>query len=150
YDEPSKGTKRYLPEGPRAEQPLLTLLNLDRLNAHNDPQPDGIFDYLEGYTVLSSQGRIIFPLLEPFGHDLDSIAFTGAPQALKDKYVFNQLYDTIKAVAQTFANVDRYVLQGQAKGQATSQLSLGAFNVPPGSVVVTAGGQTLRENIDYT
>lgn len=150
YDEPSKGTKRYLPEGPRAEQPLLTLLNLDRLNTHNDPQPDGIFDYLEGYTVLSNQGKIIFPLLEPFGHDLDSIAFNGAPQALKDKYVFNQLYDTIKAVAQTFANVDRYVLQGQAKGQSTSTLSLGAFNVPPGSVVVTAGGQTLRENVDYS
>ncbi|WP_431211373.1 hypothetical protein ACQ86N_36710 [Puia sp. P3] len=77
YDEPSKGTKRYLPEGPKAAIPLLTVLNLDRLNAHNDPQPDGIFDYLEGYTVLSNQGRIIFPLLEPFGHDLDSIAFSG-------------------------------------------------------------------------
>lgn len=149
YDEPSKGTKRYLPEGPKASIPLLTVLNLDRLNAHSDPQPDGIFDYLEGYTVLSNQGRIIFPLLEPFGHDLDSIAFQGAPQALKDKYVYYQLYDTIKAVAQTYANVDRYVLNGTAKGQSTSNLSLNAYNVPPGSVVVTAGGQTLKENVDY-
>jgi len=149
YDEPSKGTKRYIPEGPKANIPLLTILSLDRLNAHNDPQPDGVFDYLEGYTVLSNQGRIIFPLLEPFGHDLDSIAFNGAPQTLKDKYIFNQLYDTIKAVAQTFANVDRYVLQGTAKGQASSNLQLGAYNVPPGSVVVTAGGQTLKENVDY-
>lgn len=149
YDEPSKGTKRYIPEGPKANIPLLTILNLDRLNAHNDPQPDGVFDYLEGYTVLSNQGRIIFPLLEPFGHDLDSVAFNGAPQTLKDKYIFNELYDTIKAVAQTFANVDRYVLQGVAKGQASSNLQLGAYNVPPGSVVVTAGGQTLKENVDY-
>ena len=149
YDEPSKGTKRYLPEGPKAVIPLLTVLNLDRLNAHNDPQPDGIFDYLEGYTVLSNQGRIIFPLLEPFGHDLDSIAFSGSPQTLKDKYVFYQLYDTIKAVAQTYANVDRYVLSGTAKGQSTTNLSLNAYNVPPGSVVVTAGGQTLKENVDY-
>jgi hypothetical protein len=65
------------------------------------------------------------------------VAFAGAPQALKDKYVYYQLYDTIKAVAQTFANVDRYVLSGVAKGQSTSNLQLGAYNVPPGSVVVT-------------
>ena len=149
YDEPSKGTKRYLPEGPKANIPLLTVLNLDRLNARNDPQPDGIFDYMEGLTVLSPQGRVIFPVLEPFGNDLEALAFSGAPQALKDKYVYHQLYDTIKAVAQTFANVDRYLLSGSAKGQSTSNLSLGAFNVPPGSVIVTAGGQTLRENVDY-
>ena len=149
YDEPSKGQKRYLPEGPKATIPLLTVLNLDRLNARNDPQPDGIFDYLEGFTVLSQQGRIIFPVLEPFGKDLDSLAFAGASPALKQKYVFYQLYDTIKAVAQTFANVDRYILQGVAKGQATSNLQLGAYNVPPGSVIVTAGGQTLKENVDY-
>ncbi len=149
YDEPSKGQKRYLPEGPKADIPLLTLLNLDRLNARNDPQPDGIFDYIEGFTVLSSSGRIIFPVLQPFGKDLDTLAFAGASTALKQKYVFYQLYDTIKAVAQTFANVDRYLLQGQAKGQSTSSLSLGAFNVPPGSVIVTAGGQTLKENTDY-
>jgi len=149
YDEPSKGTKRYLPEGPKADIPLLTLLNLDRLNARNDPQPDGIFDYIEGFTVLSAQGKIIFPVLEPFGSDLQALAFPGASQALIDKYVFHQLYDTIKAVAQTFANVDRYVLSGSAKGQSTSSLSLGAFNVPQGSVLVTAGGQTLKENVDY-
>ncbi len=149
YDEPSKGQKRYLPEGPKADIPLLSVLDLDRLNAHNDPQPDGIFDYIEGFTVLSSSGRIIFPVLEPFGKDLDTLAFAGASTALKQKYVFYQLYDTIKAVAQTFANVDRYLMTGQAKGQSTSNLSLGAFNVPPGSVVVTAGGQTLKENVDY-
>src|SRR5258708_14527285 len=149
YDEPSKGTKRYLPEGPKANIPLLTVLNLDRLNAHNDPQPDGIFDYLEGYTVLSKMGRIIFPVLEPFGKDLDTLAFAGAPQTLKDKYIFYRLYDTIKAVAQTYANLDRHVLSGTAKGQSTSNLSLGAYNVPQESVVVTAGGQALKENVDY-
>ena len=50
----------------------------------------------------------------------------------------------------TFANVDRYYLSGVARGQASSDISLGAFNVPQGSVKVTAGGQTLRENVDYT
>ncbi len=148
FEDPSKGTKRYLPEGDKAGVPLLSVLNLDRLNAHNDPQPDGIFDYLEGFTIISAQARIIFPVLEPFGKDLAALAFKNSP-ALAPKYVFHQLYDTIKAVAQTFANVDRYDIGGVAKGQSTSDISLGAFNVPQGSVVVTAGGQTLRENLDY-
>ncbi len=148
YDEPSKGDKRYLPEGDKVGVPLLSVLNLDRLNSHNDPQPDGIFDYIEGFTVVSQQARIIFPVLEPFGKDLDSLAFKNS-QALAPKYVFYQLYDTIKAVASTFANVDRYLLSGTAKGQASSDVSLGALNVPPGSVTVTAGGQTLKENVDY-
>ena len=148
YDQPSKGDKRYLPEGDKAGVPLLTVLNLDRLNSHNDPQPDGVFDYIEGYTIVSSQGKIIFPLLQPFGHDLDSVAFTNS-QSLAPNYVFYQLYDTIKSVAQTYANVDRYIISGTAKGQTGSDLSLGAINVPRGSVVVTAGGQTLKENVDY-
>ena len=148
YEDPSKGTKRYLPAGDKPGVPLLTLLNLDRLNAHNDPQPDGVFDYLEGFTIVSAQARIIFPLLEPFGRDLDSIAFKNSG-SIKNNFVFYQLYDTIKEVAKTFANVDRYYLGGVAKGQASSDIQLGAFNVPQGSVVVTAGGQALRENVDY-
>ena len=149
YEDPSKGTKRYLPEGDKPGVPLLAILNLDRLNAHNDPQPDGIFDYLEGFTIVSQQARIIFPLLEPFGRDLDSLAFKNS-QSVKQNYVFTQLYDTIKEVARTFANVDRYYISGVAKGQTGGDIQLGAFNVPQGSVVVTAGGQTLKENVDYT
>jgi cell surface protein SprA len=148
YDQPSKGDKRYLPEGDDAGVPLLSILNLDRLNSHNDPQPDGVFDYLEGFTIVSSQGKVIFPLLQPFGHDLDSIAFKNSQQ-LAPNYVFYQLYDTIKSVAQTYANVDRYIISGTAKGQTSSDISLGAINVPRGSVVVTAGGQKLTENVDY-
>jgi cell surface protein SprA len=53
--------------------PILNLVNLDRLNNQNDPQPDGVFDYVEGFTVISSQSRIIFPVLEPFGHDMDYV-----------------------------------------------------------------------------
>jgi cell surface protein SprA len=150
YEEPSLGQKRFLPEGDRPGVPLITLLNMDRLNKRNDPAPDGVFDYLEGYTIISQQARIIFPLLEPFGRDLDSIAFASSPPDIRDKYVYFPLYDTIKEIAKTYANLDRYVISGYAKGQSTSEISLGAFNVPPGSVTVTAGGQTLVENVDYT
>lgn len=152
YQDPSGGTKPYLPESaPNVSgKTLLNILNLDRLNNRNDPLPDGVYDYVEGFTVLSQQGKIIFPVLEPFGRDLDSLAFQGQPQALKDKYVFYALYDSIKAIAQTHANLDRFVAQGSAKGSSTNEISLNAINVPPGSVTVTAGGQLLKENVDYT
>jgi cell surface protein SprA len=150
YDQPSKGTKNYLPAGPKTGIPLISLLGLDRLDANNDPGPDGQFDYIEGETVISSLGTIIFPVLQPFGHYIDSVAFNNSTvDSIQQDYIFSQLYDTIKAVAQTYANVDRYVISGSAKGQMSNTLSLGAFNVPQGSVVVTAGGQTLKENQDY-
>ncbi len=150
YEEPSLGQKRFLPEEtPQSSLPLISLLNLDRLNSRNDPIPDGVFDYIEGFTVRSDQARIIFPLLEPFGRDLDSVAFNGASQDMKDKYVYYPLYDTIKEIAKTYANLDRYIISGTAKGQSTSDIQLGAFNVPPGSVTISAGGQVLVENIDY-
>lgn len=150
YEQPSLGQKRYLPEGDKTGTPIITLLNLDRLNSRNDPLPDGVFDYLEGYTVISQQARIIFPYLEPFGRDLETAAFAGSPQDIKEKYVYYPLYDTIKEIAKTFANLDRYIISGYAKGQSTSEISLGAFNVPPGSVTILAGGQVLVENVDYT
>ena len=152
YEEPSGGLKRYLPESAPAVdgKSLLRILNLDRLNNRNDPQPDGVFDYIEGFTILPQMGRVIFPVLEPFGRDLDTLAFSGQSAAIKKKYIYYQLYDSIKAIAQTYANLNRFVMQGQVKGSAGgSDISLNAFNVPPGSVIVTAGGQILREGADY-
>jgi cell surface protein SprA len=152
YEEPSGGLKRYLPESSTATEgkPLLRILNLDRLNNRNDPQPDGVFDYVEGFTILPQQGKIIFPVLEPFGTDLESLAFSGVASAIKDKYIYRQLYDSIKAIAQTYANFNRFVMQGQAKGTGGSDIYLGAFNIPQGSVKVSAGGQILLEGKDYT
>jgi cell surface protein SprA len=45
-------------------------MNLDNLNSQLDPYPDGAFDFMEGITINSSTGRIIFPVLEPFGSHL--------------------------------------------------------------------------------
>jgi cell surface protein SprA len=152
YEEPSAGLKRYLPVTNKANQgiSLIKILQLDRLNNRNDPQPDGVFDYVEGYTVLSNMGRIVFPLLEPFGKDLQDIAFAGVDTNISKKYIYNQLYRNIKAEAQTYANLNRFVMEGQVKGSAGgSEISLNAFNVPPGSVSVRAGGQILREGVDY-
>jgi cell surface protein SprA len=151
YQEPSGGLKRYLPETDPdySGKPLLSILNLDRLNNRNDPLPDGQFDFVDSFTVLSQQGKIIFPVLEPFGDYLDSTALKGQTPAIKTKYLYPQLYDSIKAIAQTYANLDRFYIQGTIKGSSTTDIYLGGFNIPPGSVSVTAGGQILQENVDY-
>jgi cell surface protein SprA len=153
YEEPSLGEKRYLPpdsvSAPYRGQPLISLLNLDRLNNQNDPQPDGVFDFVEGFTVISSQSRIIFPVLEPFGRDLEYVFKDPDSTQKREKFLFYPLYDTIKAIAQTYANLNRFKFVGKSKsGLGNSEYQLG-FNIPRGSVTVSAGGQQLRENIDY-
>ncbi|MDQ2863304.1 MAG: cell surface protein SprA, partial [Bacteroidota bacterium] len=149
YQQPGLGAKRYLPFGDiNLGTPILTLVNLDRLNNQGDPQPDGVFDFVPGYTVLPQYSRIIFPLLQPFGRDIAAKVFTDTTVA-KDS-LYYPLYDSIKVVAQQqFPNLDRFVIQGSAKTSATSDISIG-YNIPPGSVTVSAGGQVLHENIDYT
>ena len=148
YLQPGLGAKRYLPFGDLNNgTPILTLVNLDRLNNQNDPQPDGVFDFVEGYTVLSQYSRVIFPLLQPFGRDLSPKVFSNA--ALGADSLYYPLYDSIKAIAQEqFPNLNRFILKGSAKTSSTSDISIG-YNIPPGSVKVTAGGQQLSENIDY-
>ena len=149
YEQPGLGAKRYLPFGDlNLGTPILTLVNLDRLNNQNDPQPDGVFDFVEGYTVLPQYSRVIFPLLQPFGRDLAPKVFTDTTIA-KDS-LYYPLYDSIKVIAQQqFPNLDRFVLKGSAKTSSSSDISIG-YNIPPGSVTVSAGGQRLNENIDYT
>lgn len=149
YDQPGFGAKRYVPFGDlNLGTPLLTLLNLDRLNNQNDPQPDGMYDFVEGYTVLSQYSRIIFPLLEPFGRDLSPKVFSDPARGADSLYY--PLYDSIKATAvNQFPNLDRFVIQGSARTSSASDISIG-FNIPVGSVTVSAGGRLLQENIDYT
>lgn len=148
YQDPGGGEKRYLPEGPKAGIPLITLLNLDRLNNQNDPQPDGRFDYVEGITINSQQGKIIFPVLEPFGEDMKEV-FGGNVQ-LEKKYLYRLLYDSTKNIAIQFPQYNRFLIKGSYKASNSSEIFLGGFNIPPGSVSVTAGGQKLTENQDYT
>ena len=100
YESPGNGLKRYLPnsDGPVRGLSLIKILGLDRLNNRNDPQPDGQFDYVEGYTVLSKMGRIVIPYLEPFGEDLEKLAFSSAEMnAVKEKYLYKEFHDANNA-----------------------------------------------------
>lgn len=149
YQEPGQGWKRYVPFGNQNQgTPLLTLVNLDRLNNQNDPQPDGVFDFVEGYTVLSQYSRIVFPVLEPFGRDLAVGLYSDTSNPNIKDTLYYALYDTIKAVAQQYPNLNRFVLKGSAKTSGSADISIG-YNIPRGSVTVTAGGQTLIEGTDY-
>jgi cell surface protein SprA len=147
YQDPGGGEKRYLPTSASAGVPLLTLLNLDRLNFQNDPQPDGVFDYIEGVTITPQQGRIMFPVLEPFGSDLRP-AMAGNAQDER-KYLYQILYDSTKTIARQFQQQNRFIMRGSYRSASSSEVFLGGFNIPPGSVSVTAGGQKLVENQDY-
>ena len=148
YQEPGLGAKRYVPFGDRNQgTPIISLINLDRLNSQLDPQPDGVFDYVENFTVVSPYSRIIFPVLEPFGRDLASQIYTTVPPTAKDT-LFYVLYDSIKAVAQQYPNLNRFMLKGISKSSGSSDISIG-YNVPKGSVSVTAGGRLLQEGVDY-
>ena len=148
YSSDSTGSRlTYLPESALKGTPLLRLMNLDRLDDNQALHPNGRFDFIQGYTVLASQGRIIFPVVEPFGSHLRQAI---GNDALAEKYVFQELYDSTRVVAKRIADKDKFMLVGQYSGSDRNVIQLGAGNIPRGSVVVTAGGVTLTENTDYT
>lgn len=150
YEDPGKGDKRFLPTSSRAGEPLLRLFNLDNLNVQGDPQPDGVFDFVPGVTINPRNGRIMFPVLEPFGESLaNELQRDGPDPEAVEEYVFEELYDLTIFQAQEIAEDNRFVIRGQYKSSVSNEISLGAFNIPPGSVTVSAGGQILREGQDY-
>lgn len=139
YQSDTTGTYvNYLPEGGAiANQILLRVLNLDNLDSNNERHPDGIFDFIDGYTVLSENGKIIFPCVEPFGSYLRKKINN---DAIADKYVFQELYDSTLTVARQIAEKNKFRLQGEYKASSGAEIQLGASNVARGSVKVTAGG----------
>ncbi len=155
YLDDSKGSFiNYFPEGPEPEEGgingelLISVMGLDRLDSNQEPYPDGTFDYVSGYTILPDQGRIVFPVIEPFGTNLEEKL--NGNQLLIDKYVFHALYDSTLTEASQSAERNKFKLRGTYKSSSSSEISLNAFNIPEGSVVVTAGGIKLTENQDYS
>jgi len=139
----------YIPEDKVKNNTIIKLIGADRLDNNNRANPNGYFDYVEGYTVKS--GRVFFPMAEPFGNGLyNKLVAAGVPATTAAKYAYTELYDSTKTVAKQIAEKDKYMLVGQFKGTSANVISLGAYNIPQGSVVVTAGGVTLTEGSDYT
>ncbi len=139
----------YIPEEQVKKTPLIKLLGADRLDNNNRAHSNGYFDFVEGYTV--SNGRVYLPKVEPFGTALYNVLRqNGVSEAVADKYRYQALYDSTRTIAKQIAEKNRFQMVGQYKGTSANTISLGAYNVPQGSVVVTAGGVTLVEGSDYS
>ncbi|NOW98173.1 cell surface protein SprA [Mucilaginibacter sp. SG564] len=150
-DDKSGIEKTVMEEGQNTKGKLwLQITDLDNLNQQNNTQPDGYFDFLEGITIDSQNGRIMFPVLEPFGSDLNKKFLPGESDLAK-RYVYQPLYDSTKTIAQQyFPNLNRYVIKGTYTSTGGSEYQLNAVNIPQGSVNVTAGSLKLQEGNDYT
>ena len=129
----------------------LQALGLDRLNAQNDRQPDGVFDFLEGVTIDSEQGRVKFPYVEPFVNDLAKQFNQITERHLIEKYTFQALYDSTKVIAQQlYPGQNRYLIKGTYESETGAEFQLDAINVPRGSVQVFSGSIPLQEGTDFT
>ena len=139
----------YIPDQRVKSTALLKLLGCDRLDNNNKTNPNGYYDFVEGYTV--SNGRVFLPSAEPFGNYLrQQLIKRGLSPEEAEKYVFSQLYDSTKTVAKQNAEKDKFIMTGMYKGHSANVISLGAYNVPHGSVKVMAGGVELTEGSDYS
>ena len=158
----------------------IDITGLDRLNQQEEKKPDGFFDFqaeempfgssssttttssnasLSGFasnsrkgyiTIDPLNGRIIFPVIEPFGNDL-ATQFSPAEVQLAARYTFPALYDSTQVVArQLFTRQNRYIIRGGYQSEVSSAFNLNAINVPEGSVKVFAGNIPLQEGNDYT
>ncbi len=160
YIRPVEGTS--LPDDV-TETPLLRVFNLDKLNVNNDPinDGDGFFDYVPQITIDPQNGNIIFTTVEPFGshlfEKLDATPNSGTedytiPETWNEnqqRYVFRAMYRTTKTQAeQEEADKNKFQLKGRYKSAEVEGIPIG-FNLPPGSVTVTAGGRILQEGVDY-
>ncbi|WP_430400011.1 cell surface protein SprA [Flavobacterium sp.] len=147
-----------------ADTPLLKVFNVDKLNYTNDPQVggDGFFDFVPGVTIDTQYGRIMFTTKEPFGEhifeklrsnvseDYNNPTVIGSYNSNQSKYVFRNLYTSTQASALQDSDKNKFQIRGKFKSTGGDGISIGAFNVPQGSVVVTAGGRLLVEGVDYT
>ena len=80
--------------------PIIKVVGLDQLNAQQQRKSDGIFDFIQGLTINTSNGRVIFPVREPFG-DFLRTQFPTNPD-IASKYAYDELYDSTLTVAQQF------------------------------------------------
>ena len=148
YNDPGAGVKRYLPKGSLQNEPLIRTLNVDRLNLNNEPYPDGVYDFVPNITILPANGKIYFPVLEPFGSHLKMKLENSGNGGLVNEFVYQYLYDSTQFIAQQYPELNRFLIKGTFQSSTNKRIPLG-LNTPKGSVYVTMNGQRLAEGVDY-
>ena len=151
----------FLPYDGVDTKQIVTILDMDKLNQNNQPFSDGVFDFVpmnimqgnqidNGGTINRKTGRIYFSTVEPFGKTLkNKLLDAGMASSIVNSIAFTELYDSTKTAAQQIPSKNRFSFKGQFQSSISSEISLGAFDIPEGAVVVTAGGIRLTEGIDY-
>lgn len=162
YNNPVTGVDiNYVPRAPIDQYPLLQVMGMDRLDPNNAPNPDGWFDFIDGAaltggTINTQNGRVFFPVLEPFGSHLNKMLIGPDPTVpitdtlIRRSIVYQVLYDSTRIAAQNQPELNRFRLKGSFQSASSDVINLNAVNIPRGGVRVTAGGVTLVENQDYT
>lgn len=135
----------YIPEGNIKGKNLLSVMNLDTITNDNLPYADGIFDFVEGYTINSSRGIVYFPVLEPFGKHLEKEIGNAE---IAQRYTYSQLYDSTQSAARQVSEKNKFIIQGTYKSSVRSEIPLNTTQVQ--DVTVKAGGRKLLEGVDYT
>jgi len=144
--------------------PLIEIFGLDAMDIRQNPGADGVFDFIDhaatrGGLIEASTGRIFLPFIEPFGDCLveifrqraiDAGRDPEASVALAERYVFRELYDNTRSEAQQFPTRNRFYFEGSFRSAASNEISIGAMNVPHGSVRVMAGNTPLIQGVDFT
>ena len=163
YESPGSTALELLPDVTFGDQQtLLQVLGLDRVNAQGSPPPDDAFDFQVGLTIDPSNGRVIFPVRQPFGDFLQRLILEGrsvsgetvnvvtvnGPQGASDFYAYPALYDVSKSEATRLNGLSRYRIAGEFRSAAQSVFNVG-FNIVPGTVTVTSGGRPLTEGTDF-
>lgn len=148
YNDPGAGVKRYLPKGTLQNEPLIRTMGVDRLNLNKEPHPDGVYDFVENITILPSNGKIYFPVLEPFGSHLKKKLEQSGNPTLVGEYVYQYLYDSTQFIAQQYPELNRFLIKGTFQSSTNKRIPLG-LNTPKNSVYVTMNGQRLTEGTDY-
>lgn len=104
-------------------------------------------------TIDPAYGRMIFPVLEPFGSHLrksfgqDTLA---QPQLI-NQYVFDEIYRNTKSDVLQLAGKNKFFLIGQLQSSTSDVIQFASFggNVDPKFVKVYSGATQLQENRDY-
>lgn len=139
----------YIPYGAVNGNLLVQVMGLDRLSVNGDPYSDGVYDFVKDFTINPTNGRIYLSSKEPFGNNLRS-KFADGDFPAANKYIFQELYDSTRTIAQQLPEKNRYKIKGQYKSASGAEISLNAMNIPQGAVSVTSNGVKLTENVDYT
>ena len=162
YNNPKTGVEiNYIPQAGINNKTVLQVVGSDIINKQQQSFSDGVFDYVplnfngnkvsNGGTINPQNGRIIFSKVEPFGEHLEKqLSLAGISPTVIKTIAFPQLYDSTRTKAQQLPELNRFKIRGTYESANSSEISLNAFNIPQGSVTVTAGGVKLIENQDYT